>query len=113
MYTQLLDAAYGRRGTRGARLSKDVAIAQLRWCRVELEAGRPSDSDPDAVPAILALEVGYDVALLELAEVMGIETDPFRFDQPRIERARLERALRERGVVLEESRQSSAGADHP
>jgi hypothetical protein len=48
---------------------------------------------------VLAREVAYDVALLELAEVMGIETDPSRFEQPRQERARLEQELRERGIT--------------
>ena len=42
---------------------------------------RPAD-DLDAVPAVLALQIGYDVALLELAEVLGIETDPSRFERP-------------------------------
>lgn len=56
--------------------------------------------DPDAVPTVLAREIGYDVALLELAEVLGIETEPSRFEQPRQERARLERTLLDRGIAL-------------
>jgi hypothetical protein len=111
MYTQLLGAAYGQRHPGGARPSEDVAVAQVRWCRVELESGRPPGLDPDAVPVILALEIGYDVALLELAGVMGIETEPARFEQPRIERDRLERALRARGVAVEETAQETAGSD--
>ena len=60
----------------------------------------PPVTDPDAVPVALAREIAYDVALLELAEVMGIETDLRRFEQPRQERARLEEALRERVTTL-------------
>jgi hypothetical protein len=52
---------------------------------------------------VLAREVAYDVALLELAEVMGIETDLSRFEQPRLERARLERELRERGITTSQA----------
>ena len=59
-------------------------------CRRELERDTPPPTDPDAVPVVLAREIGYDVALLELAEVLGIETDPSRFEQPR--RARPARA---------------------
>ena len=56
--------------------------------------------DPDAVPTVPAREIGYDVALLELAGVLGIETGPSRFEQPRQERAQLERALCDRGITL-------------
>jgi hypothetical protein len=111
MYTQLLGAAYGQRQPGGARLSADVAVAQVRWCRFELESGRPPSPDPDVVPVILALEIGYDVALLDLAGVMGIETDLARFEQPRIERDRLEQALRERGVALEQAERATGGRE--
>ena len=47
---------------------------------------------------MLAREIAYDVALLELSEVMGIETDLRRFEQPQQERARLEEAVRDRWV---------------
>ena len=99
MYAELLDAALGRRGPVELRPTKRSALDALRRSRGELDEGTPSATDPDAVPVVLAREIAYDVALLELAEVMGIETDPSRFEQPRQERARLEAALRDSGIT--------------
>jgi hypothetical protein len=99
MYTQLLDAAVGQRGSVALRPTRRSALDALRRSRGELDEDTPPPTDPDAVPVVLAREVAYDVALLELAEVMGIETDPSRFEQPRQERARLEQELRERGIT--------------
>jgi hypothetical protein len=97
MYTQLLDVAYGE----PARVepSAPSAIDELVRCRGELD-GAPADGEPDHVPATLAREIGYDVALLHLAGVLGIETDPSRFEQPWRERERLELAFRARGISL-------------
>ena len=69
-------------------------------CRAALESAPPA-TDPDAVSAVLALEVAYDVALLRLARLVGVESDPDRFEQPQLERARVEEALRSRGISLE------------
>ena len=101
MYTHLLDAAYERRPVVSPRPSAHNAVSAVRRCRGELELERPAAPGPDAVPIVLAREIGYDVALLELAEVLGVETDPSRFEQPLDERARLERAFLDRGIVLQ------------
>ena len=103
MYTQLLDAAVGQRGPVALRPTKRSALDALRRSRGELDEDTPPPTDPDAVPAVLAREIAYDVALLELAEVMGIDTDLSRFEQPRLERARLERELRERGITTSQA----------
>jgi hypothetical protein len=103
MYTQLLDAAVGQRGSVALRPTKRSALDALRRSRGELDEDTPLPTDSDAVPAVLAREIAYDVALLELAEVMGIDTDLSRFEQPRLERARLERELRERGITTSQA----------
>jgi hypothetical protein len=113
MYTQLLDAAFGRRGPVLVRPTKQGALDALWRRRRELNQDVPPTSDPDAVPAVLAREIGYDVALLELAEVWGIESDPSHFEQPRLERSRLEQALRDRGVTLPSSDRSAESAPGP
>jgi hypothetical protein len=100
MYTQLLGAAVGQRGPVLVRPTERSALETARRCRRALEEENPPATDPDVVPVVLAREIGYDVALLELADVLGIETGPSRFEQPRHERDRLERALRERGITL-------------
>jgi hypothetical protein len=94
MYTQLLDVAYGRCGQLGA--STQDAVDEVLRCRGELTALCPEGAD--FVPITLARQIGYDVALLDLAAALGIETDPSRFEQPWRERARLEHAIRARGI---------------
>ena len=100
MYTQLLDAALGQRPRREPEPSRSDAVQEVRRCRQKLKSGVP-EHNVDAVPAVLALEIGYDVALLELAEVVGIESQPNRFEQPERERDRLRRALNDIGIDLE------------
>ena len=108
MYTQLLDAAYGERP---GPLEEGAAVAEVLRCRFQLEERVPPGLDPDAVPVVLALQVGYDVALLGLARLVGVETDPTRFEQPERERERLEQALRDRGIRLEVPIAEESSAD--
>ncbi len=105
MYTQLLDAALGERpdAPTAADDSEHGALDELLRCRAELDQGVDPAMDPDTVPTVLALQIGYDVALLQLARVVGIDSDPHRFDQPQRERERLESALRDRGISLDVS----------
>src|ERR1700729_1477006 len=98
MYTQLLDAAVGQRAAVLVRADERSAFNELVRCRSRLAESVPAAPDSDAVPVVLAREISYDLALLELAEVLGIETDTGRFEQPRRERARLEQALRDLGI---------------
>ena len=100
MYTQLLDAALEQRPAHVPDPSRSHAVEKVRRCREELELG-VTERSLDTVPAILALQIGYDVALLELAEVVGIESDPNRFDQPERERDRLYHALHDMGIDLD------------
>ena len=110
MYTQLLDAAFGQRAPVLTRASERSALDRVLRRRDELEGGAPAAGDPGLVPTVLAREIGYDVALLELAEVLGVESDPSRFEQPRTERARLEQAFAARGITLGEGRHTEPAA---
>jgi hypothetical protein len=101
MYTHLLGAARGQRGQRRRGHGDDLALAEAKRCRSELKAGLPVGLDPDAVPVVLALEIGYDVALIELAEELGVPTDPSRFEQPERERERLEEEFAALGIDLD------------
>jgi len=100
MYAQLLDAALEQRPPREPDPSRHHAVEEVRRCREELELGVP-ERNVDTVPSVLALQIGYDVALLELAKAVGIESEPSRFDQPERERDRLRRALNEIGIDLD------------
>ena len=100
MYTQLLDAALEQRRPREPVSSRSHAVEEVRRCREELEMG-VREHNIDTVPAVLALQIGYDVALLELAEVVGIESRPSWFDQPERERDRLHHALNDMGIDVD------------
>ena len=101
MYTQLLGAALGDRLPFVTEPSRTAAVAEVRRCRRDLEARVPAGTTSHSVPVVLALQVGYDTALIELAAVMGIDSGPGRFEPPATERERLEAALSELGIDLE------------
>jgi hypothetical protein len=111
MYTQLLDAAMEQRPAREDDVSRTEAVEEVRRCRDELQVGVPRRDELDAVPAVLALQIGYDVALLELAAVVGIETGPGRFEQPERERDRLRQALHDLGINLDTLSDAGSGRD--
>jgi len=98
MYTQLLRAACAQRERPGGHITRRLALAEVMRCRHELDEGRPPATDPDTVPVVLALEIGYDVALIELARIVGVDTDPSRFEQPQRERDRLEQVFNDLGI---------------
>jgi hypothetical protein len=78
MYTQLLDAAFMQRVPVLVRPTEHSAVEAVRRSRGQLREALPPRTDPDAVPVVLAREIGYDLSLLELAALLGIETDPSR-----------------------------------
>jgi hypothetical protein len=101
MYTQLLGAALGDRLPFVAEPTRTAAVDEVRRCRHDLGARMPEDMTSDSVPVVLALQVGYDAALIELAAMMGIDSGPGRFEPPQRERERLETALGDLGIDLE------------
>jgi hypothetical protein len=108
MYVQLLVAAFEQR-CRAAELERRrVALHEVRQCRNELDAGAVPDAEPDRLPVTLARQIGYDIALVNLAQQFGIETDLLRFAQPGPERGRLEVALGHRGNDIDDAPPSSA-----
>ena len=101
MYTELLGAAFSDRFPLSIETTWTAAMAEVRRCRHDLEARMPAGAASRSVPVVLALQVGYDAALIELAAVMGIDSGPGRFEPPDTERERLEAALGELGIDLE------------
>ena len=100
MYTQLLGAALGDRLPFVAETSRTAAIAEARRCRHDLETKKLTGMTSDSVPVVLALQVGYDVSLMQLAAMMGIDSAPGRFQPPEKERERLEAALGDLDIDL-------------
>ena len=113
MYTHLLGVACDQRTPAGPDDAAPGALAEAKRCRGELKAGLPPGLDPDAVPVVLALEIGYDVALIELATQVGVQTDPSRFEQPARERARLEQEFAARGIDLDTVDDEDELVSHP
>ncbi len=117
MYTQLLEAAWKDRSSASERDADatpdadppDDTLDEVVRRRQELDEGLRAGESAETVPAQLALQIGYDVALMDLAQHLGIETEPSCFEQPQQERERLERELRDKGVRLE----GAAGGDRP
>lgn len=104
MYTQLLEAAYRDHPARpGAETDaeRDNALQEVLRRRRELIEGLQDEESAETVPALLALEVGYDVALIDLARCVGIDAGPHRFEQPHLEREHLEQELRDKGIPFE------------
>jgi hypothetical protein len=101
MYTQLLDAAFVQYRPAIESSGESSALDEVVRCRRALEQAVSPDGIADAVPVALARQIAYDVALLELARVAGVDTDPMRFEQPQLERERLERAFAALGMSLD------------
>jgi hypothetical protein len=86
MYTQLLEAAFALRPPPGAGPTDRSALDEvIRWRR-ELEKEVAPRLDGDSFPVALEWQISYDVALLELARAVDVETEPNRFEQPQPER---------------------------
>jgi hypothetical protein len=97
MYAELLEAALGERLRSGPPGASGERLAELFRCRRQLNA---SPSPNNGVAVSVADQLAYDVALIELAQGVGINCDLLGFDQPQRERARLEQGLISRGVLL-------------
>ncbi len=97
MYSQLLKAAIEDRHGSTSEATPGELLAELHRRRGNL-AALPNPG-PGRVPAAVADQLHYDIALVELSRRLGIECDVRTFDQPDSERSRLERALGAKGVV--------------
>jgi hypothetical protein len=105
MYSDLLGVAIqaGIWGPHGHSSSSEDLLARLTDCRKQLmgqaTAAAPAPL-PSGVAGDLAAQMEYDLALMRLCTVLGIEYDVERFDRPDHERRRLEQVLHARGVNL-------------
>ena len=100
MYTDLLAAALGARPPRADRPTNRELLSELRRHRRHLADVTSHDARGWA-PKVVAEQMAYDVTLMDLSCLLGIECNVLRFDQPQRERARLERELASRGIHLE------------
>jgi hypothetical protein len=106
MYAQLLGAALGRAPSIEEAVTMGEALAELLRCRRRLVTNDPT-AGPDWVPAAVADQLAYDVALIRVARRYGVECELRNFAQPGSERRRLELALTSRGLRLDASDEGS------
>lgn len=107
MYTQLLGVALEERGLSAIRPTTGDAFAEVLRCRHRLSSSVPIPRDPDRASTAVADQLAYDVALIELAESLGIDCGPLRFGRLPSGRNAVEQALISRGVPLDDLDQRS------
>ncbi len=99
MYTHLLSAALQGLNSSTDKLTNDEALAELLRCRNRLGTGLSHERSHRATD-VVADELAYDTALIELARRVGLECDVGDFDNPGHGRALIERNLGTRGIRL-------------
>ncbi len=99
MYTDLVEAALAEVTADDGPASSDQALAEVIRRRTLLGSKRWQEAGRPDVPATLADEVAYDVALIRLARALHVDCDPRNFGWPQGERTKVERALVSEGVL--------------
>jgi hypothetical protein len=105
MYSELLAASFDRVEQDDLRAREELLLEELSECRARLTG--TADDDAPAEQAFLdafghiAREIDYDLALIRVCRLHGIDSNPALFTRPLEERRRLEQALEAAGVDLE------------
>jgi len=102
IYFQLLDAALGQPTSSTVAPSRPEALAELLRSRRGLYATGASTSGSHWAPDAVANELSYDVALIQLARLLGIECDLKDFDSPGHGRALIESYLVTLGIQVDD-----------
>ena len=102
MYTYILEAALRERSEPDTPLTTDEAVAIVLDCRRYLGSIASSGWSGDWGSSALSNQVAYDLALIDLARLVGIDCEATSFDQPQRRRIELERELASRGIALGE-----------
>ena len=102
MYAQFLSIALDQASQSDGTPTTGQALSRLLQCRDRLDGVRSESGRSSGAPNALSRELEYDVALITLARLLGVDSDVDAFDQPQKERSRLERALTDGGIRLDE-----------
>jgi hypothetical protein len=102
IYVQLLGASLSERNPPPDWLNTPEVLAELLRRRLGLYAGSAASMGGHWAPDAIASELSYDVALISLARLFGIDCEVNDFERPGHGRARTESAIRSRGVRLDE-----------
>jgi hypothetical protein len=102
IYVQLLDAALDDLGSSADGTATSEALAELIRRRSSLSASGSSHSGKDWATGAVAVELSYDVSLIRLSRLLGIECEAGDFEVPGHGRDRIELALASRGVQIDQ-----------
>lgn len=102
MYVQFLSIALDQASHSDGPPTTGQALGRLLQCRGRMDGVLGVSGDSGGAPGALSRELEYDVALITLARLVGIQSQVEAFDQPPTERLRLERALVDQGIRLDE-----------
>ena len=102
MYARILEAALRDRSRSDAGMTTEEALAAFLECRLHLGSTASSERSADWGSAALANQVAFDLALIDLADSVGLGWTPSSFDQPQHGRIALHRELISRGIPLDE-----------
>jgi hypothetical protein len=100
MYGQILDTVIA--GRPASALTAAEALSELSMCRARLNAMNPFERGADWTSIALANQIAYDVALIELAQCVGIAYQAGAFEQPEVRRRELNHELISRGFCPDE-----------
>jgi hypothetical protein len=100
MYTDFLRMAVDQAERPGGGATTGMALATLLQCRDRLSG--PGLDGSSGIANDLFAELDYDVALIGLCQLLGIQTEIRAFEDQRRERSRLEQELVDRGIRLVE-----------
>jgi hypothetical protein len=96
MYSELLGIAMSD-DPDNLQETKGAALARLIESRLRLGSSRTSERHDDVL-ATLADQLAYDVALLRLARLVGIDCQLSEFGRPEQARRRIEQLLTTHGI---------------
>lgn len=102
MYSQLLASALDLDQPSEGEPTTSAALVHLLRCRGQLTGSLWPQRGKEGSYVNLIGHLAYDVALIRLARLLGLECGAEEFDLPEKARARLEGALSTRGIPLDE-----------
>ena len=101
MYSQLVASALELDESTDDESTASAVLIELLHSRNQLRKNQ-SQARIDGTSDVLFEQLAYDVALIKMARLSGVECDADEFDRPERGRSRLEAILSSRGVSLDE-----------
>ncbi len=102
IYSELLSVALDEPVPSNDEASTAEALAKVAASRSRLNVEETPSTQSDWTAGAIADQLAYDIALIELARLLGIEVDLGGFGRSLTERARIEQLLMARGLPIDQ-----------